>query len=179
MAGLSFLVVIAGEVGGRWSDETKSFLWCLVSAKVAAVTGRVFGSARAAWCRRGTCMLVVRQFLTLFVVLYKLQGVLAVSKLFSVQKTLFVSHETQRSFEFSSTTPSTCVATRAFSFVFHQQTSRTGQHSATNFVVRSEVRAQHTRVSPPILEEFSWHTRFRARGALGPHFFWGFLLCCS
>ena len=37
--GRALLVVIAGEVGGRWSDETKSFLWCLASAKAAAVTG--------------------------------------------------------------------------------------------------------------------------------------------
>ena len=55
--GRALLVVIAGEVGGRWSDETKSFLWCLASAKAAAVTGRLFGSARAAWYRRWTCML--------------------------------------------------------------------------------------------------------------------------
>ena len=26
-SGRALLVVIAGEVGGRWSDETKSFLW--------------------------------------------------------------------------------------------------------------------------------------------------------
>ena len=45
--GKAFLVVIAGEVGG--SDETKSFLLCLASTMAAAVTGRLFGSARAAW----------------------------------------------------------------------------------------------------------------------------------
>ena len=45
--GSSLLVVIAGEVGGRWSDETKSFLRCVASTKAAAVTGRLFGSARA------------------------------------------------------------------------------------------------------------------------------------
>ena len=56
--GKAFLVVIVGEVGGRWSDETKSFLLCLASAKAAAVTGRLFGSARAAWYKRWTCMLV-------------------------------------------------------------------------------------------------------------------------
>ena len=55
--GMTLLVVIAGKVDGRWSDETKSFLWCLGSAKAAAVTERLFGSARAAWYRRWTCML--------------------------------------------------------------------------------------------------------------------------
>ena len=54
--GKALLVVIAGEVGGRWWDETKSFL-CLASAKAAAVTGRLLGSARAAWYRRWTRML--------------------------------------------------------------------------------------------------------------------------
>ena len=50
--GRALLVVIAGEVGGRWLDETKSFLLCLASTKAAAVTG----IARAAWYRRWTCM---------------------------------------------------------------------------------------------------------------------------
>ena len=31
--GRARLVVIAGEVGGRWSDETKTFLWSLACAK--------------------------------------------------------------------------------------------------------------------------------------------------
>ena len=35
--GRARLVVIAGEVGGRWSQETKDFLWCLASAKAACV----------------------------------------------------------------------------------------------------------------------------------------------
>ena len=42
------LVVIAGEFGDRWSAETKTFLWCLASAKAASTTRRLFGSARAA-----------------------------------------------------------------------------------------------------------------------------------
>ena len=55
--GRALLVVIAGEVGGPWSEETKSFLWCLASAKAASVTRRLFGSARAAWYRRWSCLL--------------------------------------------------------------------------------------------------------------------------
>ena len=42
-------LLVAGEVGGRWSDETKSFLWCLASAKAAAVTGRLFGRVATAF----------------------------------------------------------------------------------------------------------------------------------
>ena len=33
------LLVVNVEVGGWWLDETKSFLWCLVSMNSAAVTG--------------------------------------------------------------------------------------------------------------------------------------------
>ena len=33
--GRARLVVIAGEVGGRWSQETKDFLWCLACEVVA------------------------------------------------------------------------------------------------------------------------------------------------
>ena len=51
------LVVIAGEVGGRWSQETKDFLWCLASVKAACVPRRLYGSARAAWYRRWSCLL--------------------------------------------------------------------------------------------------------------------------
>ena len=39
--GRARLVVIAGEVGGRWSQETKAFLWCLAFAKAAAVPRRL------------------------------------------------------------------------------------------------------------------------------------------
>ena len=55
--GRARLVVIAGEVGGRWSQETKDFLWCLASAKAACVPRRLYGSARAAWYRRWSCLL--------------------------------------------------------------------------------------------------------------------------
>ena len=50
--GRARLVVIAGEVGGRWSDETKTFLWSLACAKATSVPRRMYGSARAAWYRR-------------------------------------------------------------------------------------------------------------------------------
>ena len=55
--GRARLVVIAGEVGGRWSEETKTFLWCLACAKATAAPRRMFGSARAGWYRRWTCLL--------------------------------------------------------------------------------------------------------------------------
>ena len=55
--GRARLVVIAGEVGGRWSDETKTFLWSLACAKATSVPRRMYGSARAAWYRRWTCLL--------------------------------------------------------------------------------------------------------------------------
>ena len=51
------LVVIVGEVGSRWSEETKTFLWSLACAKATSVPRRMCGSARAAWCRRWTCHL--------------------------------------------------------------------------------------------------------------------------
>ena len=53
--GLARLVVIAGEVGGRWSTKTEDFLWSLASAKAASTTRRLFGSARAAWYCRWCC----------------------------------------------------------------------------------------------------------------------------
>ena len=55
--GRARLVVIAGEVRGRWSQETKDFLWCLARAKAACVPRRVSGSPRAAWYRRWSCFL--------------------------------------------------------------------------------------------------------------------------
>ena len=36
-------MVIAGEVGGRWSDETKTFLWSLACAKAMSVARRMHG----------------------------------------------------------------------------------------------------------------------------------------
>ena len=55
--GRARLVVIAGEVGGRWSEETKTFLWSLTYAKASSVPRRMCRSARAAWYRRWTCLL--------------------------------------------------------------------------------------------------------------------------
>ena len=49
--GRAQLVVIAGEVGGRWSSETKNFLWCLASEKALSASSVLRGSARAAWYR--------------------------------------------------------------------------------------------------------------------------------
>ena len=49
--------VIAGKVGGRWSQETKDFLWCLARAKAASVPRRRYDSARVAWYRRWSCLL--------------------------------------------------------------------------------------------------------------------------
>ena len=49
--------MIAGEVGGRWSEETKAFLWCLACAKASSVPKVMYGSARAAWYRRWSCVL--------------------------------------------------------------------------------------------------------------------------
>ncbi len=45
------------EVGVRWSEETKTFLWSLACAKASSVPRRMYGSARAAWYRRWTCLL--------------------------------------------------------------------------------------------------------------------------
>ena len=53
--GRARLVVVAGE--GRWSHETKALLWSLVCAKAASLPRRLYGSARAAWFRRWSCLL--------------------------------------------------------------------------------------------------------------------------
>ena len=62
--GRAHLVVIAGEVGGRWSSETKrwssetkNFLWCLACEKALSASSVFRGSARAAWYRRWSCLL--------------------------------------------------------------------------------------------------------------------------
>ena len=50
--GRARLVVLAGEVGGRFSLETAHFLRCLASAKVRGVPQIPQGRAHAAWLRR-------------------------------------------------------------------------------------------------------------------------------
>ena len=51
------MVVIAGEVGGRWSEETKAFLWSLACEKSLSEARVMRGSVRAAWYRRWCCLL--------------------------------------------------------------------------------------------------------------------------
>ena len=48
----------SGEVEGRWSQETKALLWSLACVKAASLPRRLYGSARAAWFRRWSCLLV-------------------------------------------------------------------------------------------------------------------------
>ena len=55
--GRAGMVVIAGEIGGRWSEKTKAFLWSLACADASSVPRRMYGSARAAWYKRWTCLL--------------------------------------------------------------------------------------------------------------------------
>ena len=50
-------VVIAGEVGGRWSEETKVFFWSLACEKSRSEAGVLRGSVRVAWYRRWSCLL--------------------------------------------------------------------------------------------------------------------------
>ena len=52
------MVVIAGEIGGRWSEETKAFLWSLACEKSRSEAIVLRGSVRAAWYRKwckGSC----------------------------------------------------------------------------------------------------------------------------
>ena len=49
------MVVIAG--GGRWSEETKDFLWSLACEKSRSEVRVLRGSVRAAWYRRWCCIL--------------------------------------------------------------------------------------------------------------------------
>ena len=55
--GRARLVVLAGEVGGRFSLETAHFSMCLASAKVRGVPQILQGRAHAAWLRRWSSML--------------------------------------------------------------------------------------------------------------------------
>ena len=55
--GRARLVVIAGEVGGRWSQETQEFLWCLACEKSKASPKLLQESVRAGWYRRWCCLL--------------------------------------------------------------------------------------------------------------------------
>ena len=50
--GRARLVVIAGEVGGRWSPETKAFLQGVAHGKAQAAPRVLRASAQAAWYRR-------------------------------------------------------------------------------------------------------------------------------
>ena len=50
--GRARLVVLAGETGGRWSNETAPFLSSLAHAKSREVPAEMQESARAAWRRR-------------------------------------------------------------------------------------------------------------------------------
>ena len=55
--GRARLVVLAGEVGRRFSGETSAFLRSLAAAKVRDVPELLQGRARAAWLRRWGAML--------------------------------------------------------------------------------------------------------------------------
>ena len=50
--GRARLVVIAGEVGGRWSRETQTFLQCVSHGKAQSAPHILRASAQAAWYRR-------------------------------------------------------------------------------------------------------------------------------
>ena len=51
------LVVLAGEVGGRWSAETASFLTALAQHKAQGAPELLKGSVEAAWRRRWAALL--------------------------------------------------------------------------------------------------------------------------
>ena len=55
--GRARLVVLAGETGGRWSNETASFWSSLAHAKSREVSAEMQESARVAWRRRWASML--------------------------------------------------------------------------------------------------------------------------
>ena len=56
-AGRARLIVLAAEVGGRWSDETLMFLKLVANAKSRSAPGPLRGKARAAWFRRCSAIL--------------------------------------------------------------------------------------------------------------------------
>ena len=63
--GRARLVVLAAEVGGRWSTQTAQFLRGLAKGRVEAVPRILQDRAKAAWLRRWSSMLacsVVRAF---------------------------------------------------------------------------------------------------------------------
>ena len=55
--GRARLVVLATEVGGRWSEETRAFVQQLAKAKSRSVPRILVGRARQAWQHRWSSML--------------------------------------------------------------------------------------------------------------------------
>ena len=55
--GRARLVVLAAEVGGRWSAETAQFFVALSNAKAESVPELLRGRVAAAWLRRWSTML--------------------------------------------------------------------------------------------------------------------------
>ena len=55
--GRARLVVLAAEVGGRWSNETSQFLCGLAKARAETVPMILQGRAKAAWLRRWSSLL--------------------------------------------------------------------------------------------------------------------------
>ena len=51
------LVVLAAEVGGRWSTEARDFLVALAAAKAREAPFLLESSVKAAWLFRWSCML--------------------------------------------------------------------------------------------------------------------------
>ena len=51
------LIVLAEEVGGRWSDEARTFLGSLARAKARSAPLLLRHSVRAAWLHRWRCLL--------------------------------------------------------------------------------------------------------------------------
>ena len=56
-SGRARLVVLAAEVGGRWSCETLQFLKLIANAKSRSAPSPMRGKARAAWFRRWSAIL--------------------------------------------------------------------------------------------------------------------------